>query len=167
MGGSPTHSSLLQTAGNAADAQSHRDEYESSREPPDCLKCLRKSKNKSPCRKTATARAAAVQRAVWSGPGSGWASIPYRSTRATAARRTPGRFSGAALVMYQSLSPPLHCRLTHRIAYVHRGNVSGVRLSFQVRCDRFRLPLDSPLLRATDTTRYSAIAGKLRYSPYS
>lgn len=64
MGGSPTHSSLLHTAGNAADAQSHRDEYESSREPPDCLKCLCKSKKKSPCRKTVTARAAAVQRAV-------------------------------------------------------------------------------------------------------
>lgn len=78
---------------------------------------------------------------------SGWASIPYRSTRATAARRrrTPGRFSGAALVMYQSLSPPLHCRLTHRIAYVHRGNVSGVRLSFEVRCDSgFRGILHSP-----------------------
>ena len=150
-----TFASCARTAGNAADAQSHRDEYESSREPPDCLKCLRKSKNKSPCRKTATSRAAAVQRAVCSGPGSGWASIPYRSTRATAARRTPGRFSGAALVMYQSLSPPLHCRLTHRIAYVVTAAVtvttSVVRLSL--------VASDGPVGSASSCHRHHTVFG--------
>lgn len=44
--------------------------------------------------------------------------------------------------MYQSLSPPLHCRLTHRIAYVVtalRGNVSRqIELSCFGRTGRFR-----------------------------
>ena len=97
MGGSPTHSSISQrrltvrlvckrTAGNAADALSHREEYELSCEAPDCLKCPSKSKNESPCTPPRAGRAACR------GLGSGWASIPYRSMRACAARWTPGRF---------------------------------------------------------------------------